>query len=197
MICLRNCAILCLLFYFWLPSFGIAQPLDETPNPIRLKPFKDGVMLHGFSEFSRNRYHNLSLLPREYQIYGGLGIYTDLLTSGENCALGMLLEGKFGRSLILEKVFAFSVPLYITARVGAGNQIYCDKKWGLGAGIGAEYYQDFRSGNGIRQKELRPTAMLELFYNRFGMPMYFRYSTFFTSSLLTREGLQFGLILML
>ncbi|MCS7074158.1 MAG: hypothetical protein NZ108_06805 [Bacteroidia bacterium] len=180
-----------------LPSFGATQSLDETPNPIRFRLFKDGIMFHGFSEFSQNRYHNFSLLPREYQFYGGAGIYTDCIVSGDDYSLGFMLEGKIGRNLLLEKVFAITIPIYLTARYGAGNQIFCEKKWGFGTAIGIEYYQDFRSGNGIRQKELRPSAILEVFYNRFSIPMYIRYAYFFTSTFITREGLQFGLILMI
>jgi len=173
----------------------VSPPPTDDVLPLDEGFFYDGFYIESLVDMSANQYHNLSLLPREYLMFVGVGIGVPFLRSGRDVAMGGTFQVKYGRSLTLERVTALSVPMYLTARFGSNSQLHSQAEVGLGVGFGAEYYLNIESGIGVKEKELRPAYFVEVSGSILGKNAFLRYGQMITSGFVTKSSIQFGMFI--
>jgi len=156
------------------------------------------VQVYGIIEFSVHEYNNLLLLPRDYFSFGGLGVSKSLMKSGNDFALGALAEGKFGRCLTLDRVYAFNTPFYLTANYGALADPESEQKLGFSVGIGMNFYYSYYIS--IREEHdsfFRPIFFAQTALNVFNKPVLLRYSSLLTPDKVNQTNFLFGMYLIM
>lgn len=81
------------------------------------------------------------------------------LSASPNLNFSFSFSSFFGTSLLVQ------TPIFLVARLGAGSTSYNESKFGIGAGVGANYSYVFLQNGGfqeIKQGFVNPSAMVEV-----------------------------------
>lgn len=159
--------------------------------------FVQEVYLREINQFGRIRYHNFNFLPVEFYLSWGFGTYVPVVRSGDYFSLGPDAEISLGPSLRLEDVTIFSAPVYASARIGRGNQASCEHRFGLGAGVGPEFYYNHSSEEGFKEQAFRPSTFVEVVGKIWFTTLSVRYSKMVTIGDMTKESVAVGLLVLI
>lgn len=167
-------------------------------NPKQKASTRVFLPIYMVTELSIQTRRDLSLLPRDYFMFGGLGASKTFIYSGEDFSFGGATEVKFGRCLTQERVYAFDVPFYLTVNYGALSRPDNEKKMGVSGGVGMDFYYCYVGAVGEeRESFFRPAFFLQSALNVFDKPVFVRYSTLFSPGKLDKNGFQFGVYLII